>query len=193
MARQFKGSRNTKETQIDISLDLEKYDYSISTGIGFFDHMLELFAHHGSFGLELKASGDTHIDFHHTVEDTGILLGQAFYNAAGDKKGIKRYGFFKVPMDEALVECVIDFGGRPYLSYGLEFNTPKCGDFDTELVEEFFRAFTNNAKINLHLIMRQSGNSHHTAEAAFKACARALRQALTIESNKLMSTKGIIE
>ena len=152
MARQFKGSRNTKETHIDIFLDLEKYDYSISTGIGFFDHMLELFAHHGSFGLEVKASGDTHIDFHHTVEDTGILLGQAFYNAAGDKKGIKRYGFFKVPMDEALVECVIDFGGRPYFAHNLEFSSQKCGDFDMELIEEFFRAFTYNAKINLHII-----------------------------------------
>ena len=152
MSRHFKGSRSTKETQIDVSLDLEKYDYSISTGIGFFDHMLELFAHHGSFWLEVKASGDTHIDFHHTVEDTGILLGQAFYNAAGDKKGIKRYGFFKVPMDEALVECVIDFGGRPYLSYNLEFSTQKCGDFDMELVEEFFRAFAYNAKINLNII-----------------------------------------
>lgn len=193
MARQFKGSRNTKETQIDISLDLEKYDYSISTGIGFFDHMLELFAHHGSFGLELKASGDTHIDFHHTVEDTGILLGQAFYNAAGDKKGIKRYGFFKVPMDEALVECVIDFGGRPYFSYGLEFTTQKCGDFDMELVEEFFRAFVNNAKINLYIIMHKGGNSHHVSEAAFKSFARALREALTVENDRLMSTKGIIE
>ena len=175
MARQFKGSRNTKET------------------IGFFDHMLELFAHHGSFGLELKASGDTHIDFHHTVEDTGILLGQAFYNAAGDKKGIKRYGFFKVPMDEVLVECVIDFGGRPYFSYGLEFTTQKCGDFDMELVEEFFRAFVNNAKINLHIIMHKGGNSHHVSEAAFKSFARALRDALTVENDRLMSTKGIIE
>lgn len=193
MAREFKGSRNTKETQIDISLNLEKYEYSISTGIGFFDHMLELFAHHGSFGLEIKASGDTHIDFHHTVEDTGILLGQAFYNAAGDKKGIKRYGFFKVPMDEALVECVIDFGGRPYFSYGLEFNTDKCGDFDMELIEEFFRAFVNNAKINLHIIMYKGGNSHHVSEAAFKSFARALKEALTIENDRLMSTKGIIE
>lgn len=193
MSRQFKGSRNTKETQIDISLDLEKYDYSISTGIGFFDHMLELFAHHGSFGLEVKAAGDTHIDFHHTVEDTGILLGQAFYNAAGDKKGIKRYGFFKVPMDEALVECVIDFGGRAYLSYNLEFSTQKCGDFDMELVEEFFRAFAYNAKINLHIIMHKGDNSHHVSEAAFKSFARALHDALTIENDRLMSTKGIIE
>lgn len=191
--RTFNGSRNTKETQIKISLDLDKYEYNISTGIGFFDHMLELFTHHGSFGLELKAIGDTHIDFHHTVEDVGILLGQAFYNAAGDKKGIKRYGFFTVPMDEALVECVIDFGGRSYLSYGLEFSTSKCGDFDMELIEEFFRAFVNNAKINLHLIMKKGGNSHHVSEAAFKSFARALKDALTVENDRLMSTKGIIE
>ena len=149
MVRQFKGSRNTKETQIDSKLDLDSNEYNINTGIGFFDHMLELFAHHGSFGLELKAAGDIHIDFHHTVEDTGILLGQAFYNATGDKKGIKRYGFFKVPMDEALVECVIDFGGRPYFSYDLEFISQKCGDFDMELIEEFFRAFASNAKIKI--------------------------------------------
>lgn len=193
MARNYKGSRNTKETQIEVKLDLESHDYSINTGIGFLDHMLELFAHHGSFGLELKAKGDTHIDYHHTVEDTAILLGQAFYNAAGDKKGIKRYGSFTVPMDEALVECVIDFGGRPYIAYGLEFSTSKCGDFDMELIEEFFRAFANNAKINLHLIMRSGGNSHHVSEAAFKACARALKDALTIENDRIMSTKGIIE
>lgn len=193
MKREYEGSRHTKETQIDLTLNLDKKDYKINTGIGFFDHMLELFAHHGEFGLKINAKGDTHIDYHHLVEDTGIILGQAFYQAAGDKKGIRRYGSITLPMDEVLVECVIDFGGRAYLSYGLEFNTPKCGDFDTELVEEFFRAFTNNAKINMHLILRQGGNSHHTAEAAFKACARALRQALTIESNKLMSTKGIIE
>ena len=193
MARNYKGSRSTKETQIEVQLDLESHDYSIDTGIGFLDHMLELFAHHGSFGLELKAKGDTHIDYHHTVEDTAILLGQAFYNAAGDKKGIKRYGSFTVPMDEALVECVIDFGGRPYIAYVLEFSTSKCGDFDMELIEEFFRAFANNAKINLHLIMRSGGNSHHVSEAAFKACARALKDALTIENDRLMSTKGIIE
>lgn len=193
MSREYKDSRYTKETQIDISLNLEKLEYKINTGIGFFDHMLELFAHHGGFGLEITAKGDTHIDYHHTVEDTAILLGKAFYNAAGDKKGIKRYGNFVVPMDEALVESVVDFGGRPYLSYGLLFNTEKCGDFDMELIEEFFRAFTYNAKINLHLIMRAGGNSHHVSEAAFKSCARALKDALTIESDRLMSTKGIIE
>ncbi len=193
MVREYKDSRHTKETQVDISLNLDTHDYKIDTGIGFFDHMLELFAHHGSFGLEIKAKGDTHIDYHHTVEDTAILLGKAFYNASGDKKGIKRYGNFTVPMDEALVECVIDFGGRPYLSYGLVFSSSKCGDFDTELVEEFFRAFTYNAKINLHLIMRAGGNSHHVSEAAFKSFARALKDALTIESDRLMSTKGIIE
>ena len=193
MVRQFKGSRNTNETQIDIKLDLDSNEYNINTGIGFFDHMLELFAHHGSFGLELKAAGDIHIDFHHTVEDTGILLGQAFYNATGDKKGIKRYGFFKVPMDEALVECVIDFGGRPYFSYDLEFISQKCGDFDMELIEEFFRAFASNAKINLHIIMHKNGNSHHVSEAAFKSFARALKEALTVENDRLMSTKGIIE
>lgn len=193
MKREYEGSRHTKETQIDITLNLDKYDYKINTGVGFFDHMLELFAHHGLFSIKINAKGDTHIDCHHLVEDTGILLGQAFYHAAGNKKGIRRYGNIVIPMDEVLVECVIDFGGRPYFSYNLEFHTPKCGDFDTELVEEFFRAFAYNAKINLHLIMRHGGNSHHVSEAAFKACARAMRQALTIENDRLMSTKGIIE
>ncbi len=193
MARNFQGSRKTNETQIELSLDLDKTDYNINTSIGFFNHMLELFSHHGSFGLHLKATGDLDVDFHHLVEDVGILLGQAFYNVSGDKKGIKRYGFFTVPMDESLVECVIDFGGRPYLSYELEFNTSKCGDFDMELIEEFFRAFVNNAKINLHLIMHKGGNSHHVSEAAFKSFARALKESLTIENNILMSTKGIIE
>lgn len=193
MSREFSGSRNTKETQIELYLNLDKTGYEINTGIGFLDHMLELFAHHGSFNLNIKASGDTHIDFHHTVEDIGILLGKAFYEAAGDKKGIKRYGNFTVPMDEVLVESVLDFSGRSYLAYGLKFKTDKCGDFDLELVEEFFRAFTNNAKINLHLILKAEGNSHHVSEAAFKATARALKDALQIESNILMSTKGIIE
>lgn len=193
MKREYEGSRHTKETQVDITLNLDKYDYKINTGIGFFDHMLELFAHHGLFSIKINAKGDTHIDCHHLVEDTGILLGQAFYHATGNKKGIRRYGNIVIPMDEVLVECVVDFGGRPYFSYGLEFQTPKCGDFDMELVEEFFRAFAHNAKINLHLIMRQGGNSHHVSEAAFKACARAIRQALTVESDRLMSTKGIIE
>ena len=193
MKREYEGSRHTKETQIDLSLNFDTAQYKINTSVGFLDHMLELFAHHGNFGLKISAKGDTHIDYHHLVEDIGILLGQAFYHAAGDKKGIKRYGYMVLPMDEVLMECVIDFGGRTYFSYDVTFSTQKCGDFDMELIEEFFRAFTNNAKINLHLNMKKGGNSHHIAEAAFKACARALKEALTIESNKLMSTKGIIE
>lgn len=193
MAREFTGSRKTKETSVEIGLNLDGGNYDIDTGIGFLNHMLELFSHHGSFGLVLKAKGDTHIDFHHTVEDIGIISGKAFYEAAGDKYGIKRYGHAVIPMDEALVECVIDFGGRPYLAYGLSFNSHKCGDFDMELIEEFFRAFAYNAKINLHLIMKSSGNSHHVAEAAFKGAARALKEALTVEGTFLASTKGIIE
>ncbi len=163
MARNFQGSRKTNETQIELSLDLDKTDYNINTSIGFFNHMLELFSHHGSFGLHLKATGDLDVDFHHLVEDVGILLGQAFYNVSGDKKGIKRYGFFTVPMDECRVECVIDFGGRPYLSYELEFITSKCVDFDMELIAEFLRTFVNNAKIKFHLMIHKCGNSHYVS------------------------------
>lgn len=194
MAREYKGSRNTKETKISLSLNLDNAEnISIKTGIGFFDHMLELFAYHGNFGLELKAEGDLHIDSHHTVEDVGILLGKAFSEALGDKKGINRYGSFSVPMDETLVESVVDFGGRPYFVYNVEYKTSKCGDFDIELVEEFFRAFVNNGRLNLHINMKYGTNSHHISEAVFKSTARALRSAVNISSDKIMSTKGIIE
>lgn len=194
MSRKFTGERNTKETQIKLSLDLDNGDkVSIKTGIGFLDHMLELFSCHGGFGVELEVTGDIHIDYHHTVEDTAILLGRAFYECVGDKKGINRYGNFTVPMDETLVESVVDFSGRPYLVYNVEFKTDKCGSFDMELVEEFFRAFTNNAKINLHINMRYGTNSHHISEAVFKSAARALNQAVKVSGSKIMSTKGILE
>lgn len=191
--RIFEISRKTSETSIDIRLSLDGGDVSVSTGIGFLDHMLTLFAKHGSFGLEIKATGDTHVDFHHTAEDVGILLGTAFAGAAGDKAGINRYGSCLLPMDEALIETAVDFGGRIYFSWHVSFPTGKVGDFDTELIEEFWRAFCNNAKCNLHVIMRYGSNSHHIAEGVFKSAARSFSQALKITGKEIMSTKGVLD
>lgn len=191
--RHFKISRKTAETSISLNLDIDGGESEISTGIGFLDHMLELFAKHGSFGLMIDAKGDIGVDFHHTAEDIGIVLGKAFYAAAGDKIGIRRYGSSVIPMDEALIETAIDFGGRAYFSFGAVFKTEKIGDFDTELVKEFFRAFSENAKINLHIIMRSGENSHHIAEGIFKSCARSLKSALEIVGTGIMSTKGVLE
>lgn len=188
-----KTSRKTAETSVDMSLCLDGGDVSVSTGIGFLDHMLELFARHGGFGLEIKASGDTSVDFHHTAEDVGIILGRAFAEAAGDKAGINRYGSCLLPMDEALVETAVDFGGRVYFSWCVTFPSEKIGDFDTELAEEFWRAFCNNSRCNLHVIMRSGSNSHHIAEGIFKSAARSLAQALTITGNGIMSTKGVLD
>lgn len=185
-------TRTTKETDISLKLNIDGGMQDISTGIGFFDHMLILFAAHGGFGLQLDAKGDIHIDHHHTVEDTGIALGEAFYKAAGDKKGIKRYGSILLPMDEVLAEVAVDFGGRAFLHYNAEFGSADAAFFDMSLVEEFFRAFAFNARINLHINVKYGRNNHHIAEAIFKATARALGESLKIVSDKLPSTKGVI-
>lgn len=191
--RCFEIERKTSETSIKLKLSLDGGKIDVSTGVGFFDHMLCLFAKHGGFGLELKCEGDTFIDFHHTVEDTGILLGKAFYEAAGNKEGINRYGHFLLPMDEALVETAVDFGGRPYFAYVVKFEKDKAGDFDMELVEEFWRAFTNNAKINLHIIMRSGSNAHHISEGIFKSVSKSLKMALAITGTGVLSTKGCLD
>lgn len=193
LKRNFVGERKTSETSVSVKLDLDGGPIQIATGIGFLDHMLTLFAKHGGFGLEITAGGDTFIDFHHTTEDVGILLGKAFCEAVGDKVGINRYGCFLLPMDETLAETAVDFSGRPYLAYCAPFDKNKIGDFDTELVEEFWRAFVNNAKINLHIIIRSGTNSHHISEAIFKSAARAMKEALKITGTDIPSTKGSLD
>ncbi len=186
--------RVTNETDIKIFLDLdEKKNASIATGSGFLDHMLDLFAKHGGFSLEVKAKGDSHIDWHHTFEDIGIALGKAFYEALGDKKGIARYGFFVLPMDETLVESAIDFGGRSYLNYDVKFYAGKVGDVDVELFKEFFKAFSDNAKCNLHIIKRYGENTHHIVEGVFKSVARSIKMAIKMEGDEIPSTKGVLE
>ena len=187
--------RTTGETQIRLSLDLDgNGTMTGETGVGFFDHMLQLFTKHGRFSLTIEASGDLHVDAHHLVEDTGICLGKALLEAVGDKRGIARYGFAYVPMDECLARCVLDLSGRPWCVIDAEVNRDKVGDFDTELAWEFFRAFTNEGRLNLHLDLLRSGNAHHALEACFKAVARALRVAVTIEgdNNEIPSTKGVL-
>ena len=191
--RYFEANRKTTETNITLKLNLDGGKIDVKTTIGFLDHMLELFAKHGSFGLEVRAAGDTFIDFHHTVEDIGILMGKAFYETAGDKLGIKRYGFFLLPMDETLVESAVDFSGRTFFAYNVTFPSNKVGDFDTELVGEFWHAFAQNAKINLHIILRYGTNSHHIAEGIFKCVAKSLKQSLTITGTEILSTKGLLE
>ena len=189
-------SRATAETDIRLSLDLDGSGTSeIDTGVGFLDHMLTLFARHARFDLYVKAKGDVYVDDHHTVEDVGIVLGQAFAEAIGDKKGIVRYGDCILPMDEALILCAVDISGRDYLGYSLEIPTEKVGTFDTELTEEFWLSFARNARVTLHLKQLAGSNSHHIIEGAFKAAARALRQAVSIDSayaNEVPSTKGLL-
>ena len=189
-------SRKTAETNIELSLSLDGSGSSkIDTGCGFLDHMLTLFASHGRFDLSVKCVGDTQVDYHHSVEDIGICLGKAFAESLGDCKGIKRYGNMMLPMDESLVLCALDISGRSYLKYGLDIKAEKIGDFDTELVEEFFLAFVRNANITLHIKQLDGTNAHHIAEAAFKAVARALRQAIEIDEkskNEIPSTKGVL-
>ena len=188
--------RNTAETQIKLSLTLEGTGAAtIETGCGFLDHMLTLFAKHGRFDLTLTCKGDTHVDDHHTVEDVGIALGQAFKEALGEKRGICRYGDTILPMDEALILAAVDLSGRGYLGYALQIPTEKVGTFDTELVEEFCLAFTRNANITLHIRQLAGRNSHHIIEGAFKSVARSLRQAVVIDpafSNEIPSTKGVL-
>ena len=188
--------RNTNETKINLTLNLDgKGTSEISSGCGFLDHMLTLFAKHGRFDLTVTCQGDTEVDDHHTVEDIGICLGTAFAKAVGDCRGIKRYGSMMLPMDESLILCALDVSGRSYLAYDCLFPTEKIGTFDTELVMEFWLAFTRTAGITLHLRKLAGENSHHIAEAGFKAVARALREAVTVESayaDEIPSTKGVI-
>lgn len=184
-------TRKTTETEIALVLNVDGCGkYSIDTGIGFLNHMLELFTRHGGFDIELKAKGDLHIDGHHTAEDIGIVLGDAFREALSDKKGIRRYGFFLLPMDETLIECAVDFSGRTYLNFDVDIPSDRVGDFDTELTEEFFKAFADRAGINLHIIKRYGRNTHHIIEGMFKCLARSIKDAVRIESDQIMSTKG---
>ncbi|MDR1272451.1 MAG: imidazoleglycerol-phosphate dehydratase HisB [Clostridiales Family XIII bacterium] len=191
--RNAEVERKTKETDIKLFIELDGTGTSeLSTGIGFFDHMLTAFAAHSGFDLRLDATGDLEVDAHHTVEDVGIVLGQAFAKAIGDKKGIARYGNFAVPMDEALARCNVDVGGRAYLVFEARFAADRVGDFDTQLVQEFFRAFAHNANVTLHLGLLYGDNDHHKAEALFKAFAHALRLAVDVGGDGLLTTKGVI-
>ena len=194
--RTAKITRTTAETQITIDLNLDGTGtYDNQTGVGFFDHMLDQLARHAMFDLTVRAKGDHHIDDHHTVEDTGIALGQALVQAVGDKKGIQRYGSCLVPMDDALVCCALDLSARPYLVWGIDLPTERIGSFDCELLREFFQALSAHGGITLHLDQLHGLNSHHIAEAAFKSVARALRAAVAIDpraEGQLPSTKGAL-
>jgi imidazoleglycerol-phosphate dehydratase len=196
MTRTATLSRRTSETDISLTLNLDgSGQVDIATGIGFLDHMLSALARHGLFDLTVHARGDLHVDFHHTTEDIGIVLGRAVAKALDDKLGITRFGHALVPMDEALAEATIDISGRPLLVWNVGFERPKIGEMDTELFEEFFRALTNNAAITLHVTRRAGHNSHHVAEACFKAIARALRAAIAIDprgAGTVPSTKGVL-
>lgn len=185
--------RNTKETQIKIELNLDGGDVSISTGIGFFDHMLTAFGVHGGFGLHVKVTGDLDVDTHHTVEDTGIALGMAFKEALGDMGGIERYGTFFIPMDESLAQVSLDISNRPFLVFKAVFEQELCGDYETCVTEEFWRAFAMNAGITLHIIVPYGANSHHQIEAIFKAAAHALKIAVRKNADGcVLSTKGVL-
>lgn len=186
-------TRKTKETQIELELNLDgSGKTSISTGIGFFDHMLNSFARHGMFDLRLTTAGDLEVDTHHTIEDTGIVLGQAIRTAAGDKKGMVRFGTAILPMDEALVLCCLDLSGRPYLNYQITLDREKVGDLETEMIREFFYAVSYSGEMNLHLKQLDGLNNHHIIECAFKAFARALDAATTLDPriHDVLSTKG---
>lgn len=185
-------NRKTKETDITVKLDLDGGNVDISTGIGFFDHMLTAFAVHGRMGLTVKAVGDLQVDGHHTVEDVGIVLGKAFKEAIGDMKGIARYGTAFIPMDEALGFASIDISGRPFLVFNAEFSDDRIGEFDTCLTEEFFRAFAFNAGVTLHLKCEYGKNDHHIAEALFKAAAHAVKAAKAVSGSEILSTKGVL-
>jgi imidazoleglycerol-phosphate dehydratase len=189
-------TRTTAETEITVSLDLDGTGvYDNQTGVGFFDHMLDQLSRHALIDLTIRATGDLHIDDHHTVEDVGITLGQALTQAMGDKRGIRRYGECRLPMDDARVACALDLSGRPYLVWDVSFPTQKIGTFDTELVREFFQALSTHGGITLHLVQEAGINSHHIAEAAFKATARALRAALEADPRRadaVPSTKGTL-
>jgi imidazoleglycerol-phosphate dehydratase len=191
--RKAEVKRNTKETHIAVKLNLDgKGKASIATGIGFLDHMLDQVARHGVFDLEIVAKGDLHIDAHHTVEDIGITLGQAFAKAVGDKKGVRRYGHAYVPLDEALSRAVVDLSGRPGMEFHIDFTRARIGEFDVDLVHEFFQGFINHAQVTLHVENLRGTNAHHQAETAFKAFARALRMAVEADPRvkDVPSTKG---
>lgn len=196
MERKSTIERKTRETNITLSINLDGTgEASIKTGIGFFDHMLEGFAKHGFFDLVITVEGDLHVDGHHTVEDTGIVLGQAIRQALGEKTGIKRFGNFLLPMDETLVLCAVDLSGRPYLVCDLGSLAPMAGELDTELIQEFFYALSYSAGMNLHIKKIHGSNTHHIIEAAFKAFAKALDEASSFDSRikDVLSTKGMIE
>ncbi len=193
--RKAELTRTTKETDIYIKLNIDGKGISeINTGIGFFDHILTLFSRHGFFDLVIKAKGDLEVDYHHTVEDVGISLGQAIIKACGDKSGMKRFGNSTIPMGESLVTVTIDLCDRPFLVYNVHFEKPKVGDFDVELIEEFFHAFTNNSGSTLHINMAYGSNNHHIIEAIFKALGRAIDQATSIDDRiqGVLSTKGTL-
>ena len=194
--RAYETQRKTNETDISLSLNIDGTGKSeINTGCGFLDHMLTLFAKHARFDLTVKCIGDTNVDYHHSAEDIGIVLGTAISECIGDAKGIVRYGHIILPMDESLILCAVDLSGRAYLNYKLEIPTEKVGDFDTELVEEFMMSFTRCAKMNLHLKQLDGTNSHHIIEGAFKALARALKAAVAIDEkfkDEIPSTKGVL-
>ena len=191
--RKAEISRVTGETNVHISLDLDGTGKAqIHTGIGFFDHMLNSFARHGLFDLTVDVQGDLEVDSHHTIEDTGIVLGQAIRQAVGDKAGMKRFGYFILPMDDALALCAVDLGGRAYFSFDGEFQTERVGDFETQLVTEFFYALASNAQMNLHIRLLAGQNDHHKIEAIFKAFGKALDQAVSMDEriSGVLSTKG---
>ena len=193
--RQATVNRKTKETDIQLTIDIDGSGASqVATGIGFLDHMLEGFAKHGFFDLKLQCKGDLYVDGHHTAEDCGIVLGTAIKQAVGDKVGIKRYGSFTLPMDDALVTCAVDLCGRPYLNYGLKYDVPSIGYLQTELIKEFFYAVSYTAGMNIHLVQMAGENSHHIAEAAFKAFAKALDEATRYDERirGQLTTKGAL-
>lgn len=185
--------RNTKETQIKVDLNLDGGEVKVDTGIGFFDHMLTAFGVHGGFGLNVKVTGDLDVDTHHTVEDTGIALGKAFNEALGDMSGINRYGTFYIPMDESLAQASLDISNRPFLVFNAEFAQEKCGDYETCVTEEFWRAFAVNSAITLHINVLYGVNAHHEIEAIFKAVAHALKIAVQRNGDDcVLSTKGVL-
>jgi imidazoleglycerol-phosphate dehydratase len=194
--RTAKVNRKTKETDIYCEINIDGTGQNeISTGIGFFDHMLEIFSHHSLIDLKLKAKGDIHVDFHHTVEDAAYVLSEAINKAIGEKKGINRYGFFYIPMDESLSRTVIDFSGRPEFVWKVSLGLKKIGEMDTELFHEFFKAFCNESKCNLHIENFYGDNNHHIIESCFKSFARSIRQALTVDErikNIIPSSKGTL-
>ncbi|TWT60414.1 imidazoleglycerol-phosphate dehydratase HisB [Rubinisphaera italica] len=195
MARKATIQRKTGETEIELTLDIDGTgNVEIETGVGFLDHMLTLFAKHGLFELSVKAVGDLHVDHHHTVEDIGICLGKAIHQAIGDKQGITRYGSMTLPMDETLVTVALDLSGRVWFENRFAFPTEKIGEFDTQLVAEFFQAFAANSLMNLHVVLHHGSNSHHISEAIFKATARALRIATTVDPRQtgVPSSKGTL-